>query len=156
MLIERAANGFRDLTPQFCSIYDPYFWRHERLWKLQAPWRYDGTPFKNVLWRMGGARIGRRLFDDGCTMTEKALVTIGDDCTLADRSEIHCHSLEDGTFKSDYAALGNGCTLAPWAFVHYGVTMGEGSVLECDAFLTKGTQTEPYSRWGGNPAMEMR
>jgi non-ribosomal peptide synthetase-like protein len=156
VLIERAANGIRGLKPQFCSIHDPRFWRQERLWKLGAPRRYNGTPFKNVLWRMVGVRIGKRVFDDGCMMPEKTLATVGDDCTLAHGSRLQCHSLEDGTFKSDYTALGNGCTLGPWAFVAYGVTMGEGSVLEADAFLTKGTETEPYTRWGGNPAMEIR
>ena len=25
-----------------------------------------GTPFKNLVWRLLGVRIGRRVFDDGC------------------------------------------------------------------------------------------
>ena len=28
--------AFRSLRPQFCSIYDPYYWWHERFWKLGA------------------------------------------------------------------------------------------------------------------------
>ena len=36
------------------------------------------------------------------------------------------------------------------------MTMADGSILEADAFMTKGTETEPYARWGGNPAMEVR
>ena len=35
-LVERSVMGFRRLKPQYCSIYDRYFWRHERLWKLLA------------------------------------------------------------------------------------------------------------------------
>ena len=62
----------------------------------------------------------------------------------------------NGTFKADYTALGSDCTLGARAFVHYGVTMADGSILEADAFMTKGTETEPYARWGGNPAMEVR
>ena len=46
-------------------------------------------------------------------MPDKTLVTVGDDCTLGVGSEIQCHSLEDGTFKSDYSTLGSCCTLAP-------------------------------------------
>ena len=34
--IQHLATGFRKLRPQLCSIYDPYFWWHERYWKLQA------------------------------------------------------------------------------------------------------------------------
>ena len=31
-----SSTGFRPLRPQFCSIYDPHFWRHERFWKVPA------------------------------------------------------------------------------------------------------------------------
>ncbi len=61
VLLERAIRGWRRLEPQYCSIYDPYFWRHERLWKVPGE-RYlpmfDGTPFKNLIWRGLGVRRG--------------------------------------------------------------------------------------------------
>ena len=69
--------GFRRLQPQFCSIYEPYFWWHERFWKLSAVSylaMFNGTPFKGVMWRLLGVRIGRRVFDDGCAIPEKTLV----------------------------------------------------------------------------------
>jgi non-ribosomal peptide synthetase-like protein len=158
MFVERAGVAFRTLSPQFCSIYDPYYWWHERFWKLSAGWLglLNGTPFKNVAWRLLGVRLGHRVFDDGCAIVEKTLVTLGDDCTLAAGSTIQSHSLEDGTFKSDYTTLGAGCTVGTYAFVHYGVTIGEGAVLDADAFLMKGTEVAPYARWRGNPAHEIR
>ena len=84
VLVERAVAVFQALIPQFCSIYEPYFWWHERFWKVPAMASllqvFNGTtPFKNAIWRLLGVRVGRRLFDDGCTMPEKTLVTIGDD-----------------------------------------------------------------------------
>src|SRR6201987_5805441 len=60
VLVERLGTGFRLLEPQYCSIYDPYFWRHERLWKLRAEVyvrMFDCTPFKNVVWRSLGAKV---------------------------------------------------------------------------------------------------
>ena len=33
-LLERASLGFRRLEPRMVTIYDPYFWFHERHWKL--------------------------------------------------------------------------------------------------------------------------
>ena len=36
--------------------------------------------------------------------------------------------------------------------VHYGVTMGDGSELVANAFLMKGEEVPPYTRWGENPA----
>jgi non-ribosomal peptide synthetase-like protein len=115
----------------------------------------NGTPFKRLVWRMLGVRVGRRLFDDGCWMPEKTLVTIGDDVTLNARSLIQCHSQEDDTFKSDRIAIGAGCTVGVGGWVHYGATMGDGSVLEPDSFLMKGEEVPPGARWGGNPAREM-
>ncbi len=85
VLLERGIRGWRRLEPKYCSIYDPYFWRHERLWKVPGE-RYlhmfDGTPFKNLIWRGLGVRIGKRVFDDGCYLTERTLTTIGDDVML--------------------------------------------------------------------------
>jgi len=157
-LVERCIIGFRSLQSRYCSIYDPYFWRHERLWKVPAMdylHMFDGTPFKNVIWRLLGVRLGRRVFDDGVYLTERSLAAIGDDCTLNVGSKVQCHSQEDGTFKSDRSTLGAGCTLGVAAHVHYGVTIGDGSVLAPNSFLMKGEEVPPHARWGGNPATEM-
>jgi len=144
------------LTPQFCSIYEPYFWWHERLWKVPAMATllqvFNGTPFKNAIWGLLGVRVGRRVFDDGATIPEKTLVTIGDDVTLNANSTIQCHSQEDDTFKSDHITIGAGCTLGIGAFVLYGATMGDGAALAPDSFLMKGEEIPQGEQWGGNPA----
>ncbi|TFV60143.1 peptide synthetase [Geodermatophilus sp. DF01-2] len=157
VLVDRASTGFRPLTPQQCSIYDPYFWRHERFWKLVAePTFFNGTPFKSVLWRLLGVRLGRRVFDDGATIPERSLVTIGDGCTLNAGSAIQCHSQEDGGFKLDRITIGSGVTVGVSAWVHYGVTIGDGADIAPDAFLMKGSEVPPRTRWAGNPAEEVR
>ena len=158
VLVERLVRGFRPLQPQYCSIYDPYFWRHERLWKVPAEkyvQMFNGTPFKTLIWRALGATVGKRVFDDGCHFTERSLTIVGDDVTLNAGSEIQCHSQEDGAFKSDRTEIGHGCTIGVGAFVHYGVRMGDRSVLAPDSFLMKGEEIPPRARWGGNPAREM-
>ena len=153
VLVERLATTFRDLQPRFCSIYDPHFWWHERFWKLaMQPLILDGTPYKSVTWRLLGVRIGKRVFDDGCAIVEKTLTAIGDDSTLNARSVIQAHSQEDGAFKSDRIEIGAHCTLGIGALVHYGTTMGDGSVLGPDSFLIKGEEVPAGARWAGNPA----
>ncbi len=104
--------------------------------------------------RLLGVRMGRRVFDDGCSFVEKTLVTIGDDCTLNAGSIIQSHSQEDGAFKSDYITIGSGCTVGVGAWVHYGVSMADGAVLAADSFLMKGEQVPQDAYWGGNPAEE--
>nr|WP_307835176.1 Pls/PosA family non-ribosomal peptide synthetase [Streptomyces adelaidensis] len=156
VLVERCLTRFRPLQPRLCSIYDPVFWRQERLWKLPDTYLtvLNGTPYKNLVWRLMGVRIGRRVFDDGVYITERTLTEIGDDCTLAAGTKIQAHSQEDGTFKSDHVVIGANCTLEVQAFIHYGVTLGEGAVLAPDSFLMKGEEVPPHARWGGNPATE--
>jgi non-ribosomal peptide synthetase-like protein len=156
VLLERAVMGFRALRPQNCSIYDRYFWRHERLWKVYTRPIFVGTPFRGLLLRMAGVRVGRRVFDDGCVIPEKSLVRIGDDTTLNANSVIQCHSLEDGLFKSDRTVVGAGVTIGVGAFVHYGATMGDGSSLGADAYLMKGEEMPAGASWTGNPARSAR
>ncbi|MER7956949.1 Pls/PosA family non-ribosomal peptide synthetase [Streptomyces sp. NPDC096030] len=155
VLVERLITAVHPLGALFCSIYDVRFWRRERYWKVPSEAYLqvlNGTPFKNTVLRMLGARIGTGVFDDGCGMPERAMVTIGDGCTLNAGSGVQCHSQEDGTFKSDVSRIGAGCTLGVGAFVHYGVTVGDGAHLATDCFLMKGETVPEHARWAGNPA----
>ena len=65
-------------------------------------------------------------------MSERTLTTVGDDVVLNAGTIIQCHSQEDGIFKSDRTTIGDGCTIGVGAMVHYGVTMGDHSVLAPD------------------------
>lgn len=154
---ERAVTGFRRLRPRFCSIYQLPFWRHERYWKVPSVAYlrlFDGTPFKPAAWRLLGVRMGRRVFDDGCAIIERTLTSVGSGTTLNMAAIMQAHSLEDGTFKSDRISIGAGCTLGTGAFVHYAVTMDDGSLVEADSFVMKGSSIRRGARWLGNPATE--
>ena len=153
------STAFQPLTPLFCSIYDPHFWRHERFWKVPSDAYFelfDGTPFKNVIWRLLGVRIGRRVFDDGCYHDRSGpwspSVTTARSTPAASSS-----ATPRRTAPSSPTAprIGAGCTLGVGAFVHYGVTIGDGAVLAADSFLMKGEEVPRRTPWGGNPAAEM-
>lgn len=155
LALDRLCRGLLMRSPDGCSIYVRDFWRHERFWKVPMETYllvFNGTPFKGLIWRLLGVKIGTKVFDDGCSMAEKAFVTIGDHCTLNAGSVIQCHSQEDGAFKSDHSVLGIGCTLGVGAFVHYGVTICDGALVEADSFLMKGELVPTATRWAGNPA----
>ena len=157
-MLDLSVRGLQALRPQGCSIYDRGFWRHERYWKVCADTylqMFNGTPFKSAVWRVLGVRVGYRLFDDGCFMTERSFVTIGDHCTFNAGSVIQCHSQENDAFKSDRVEVGSGVTVGVNGFIHYGVRLGDGAVLEADSFLMKGEEVPACTRWAGNPAMEV-
>lgn len=156
--VERAVTGFKGLRPRVCSMYQVDFWRYERYWKVPEiayMHFFDGTPFKRALWRLLGVKIGRRLFDDGCAITERTLVAVGDEATLNAGSTLQSHSMEDGIFKSDHVVIGQRCTIGIAAFVHYGAVMEDDSCLAADSFLMKGEQVAARTVWGGNPAAQL-
>jgi non-ribosomal peptide synthetase-like protein len=141
------------------SIYDPYFWVHERHWKLSdSPIMeaFPGTPVRNLVLRLAGVKIGRKVYDAGCSITERTLTEIGDDANLNEGSVLQAHSLEEGVFKSDHIRVGAGSTLGPAAFVHYGCVLGERVVIEADSFLMKGEILDSDTAWRGNPAKLVR
>jgi non-ribosomal peptide synthetase-like protein len=113
---------------------------------------FAGTPFRPMVLRLAGAKIGRCVYDDGVNMSERTLVEIGDGAALNQGVMLQSHSLEEGVYKSDFIRIGAGATLGVGSFVHYGVTMGERTRLDPDAFLMKGEITPADSRWRGNPA----
>jgi non-ribosomal peptide synthetase-like protein len=155
VLLERASLAFRRLEPKIVTIYDPYYWSHERHWKLSdspVVKLFAGTPFRNLILRLTGVKIGRKVYDGGSITTDRTLVEIGDCANLNEVCVLQAHSLEEGVFKSDYVRIGNACTLGPAAFAHYGVTMGDHSVLNADSFLMKGEVVDPHTVWCGNPA----
>lgn len=157
VFVERALTGFRGLRPRSCSIYERDFWRHERYWKV-APtgWVriFDGTPFKPWIWRALGVPVGRGVFDDGLGITERTLVRIGSGATFNMGCTLQSHTLEDGAFKSDLIVVG-AATIGTAALVNYDVVIGDGSLLEADSFLMKGSRVAPGTRWCGNPATEL-
>ena len=155
IVLEHASRGFKRLKPQLVSIYDPYFWWHERHWKLSdspVATMFAGTPFRGALLRALGMKVGAKLFDCGSGITERTLTEVGDYANLNEGSGLQAHSLEEGVFKSDYIRLGNRCSVGPAAFVHYGVSTGDDVVLDADSFLMKGEILDSHTGWCGNPA----
>jgi non-ribosomal peptide synthetase-like protein len=154
-VLERASLAFRRLQPTLASIYDPYFWFHERHWKLSdSPivGLFPGTPFRPMIMRAVGMKVGAKVFDCSRSVTERSLTEVGDYANLNEGCVLQAHSLEEGVFKSDLIRMGEGCSIGPGAFVHYGVTMGDRVVLDADSFLMKGEVLDDHTGWRGNPA----
>jgi non-ribosomal peptide synthetase-like protein len=161
ILVERAFMGFKRLKPQIASIYDPYFWWHERYWKLMTNAfpilaMIAGTPLRGMLLRIMGMKVGAKLFDCSYTITERSLTEVGDYVNLNEGCVLEGHSLEEAVFKSDYIRLGSRCSIGPKAVVHYGVSTGDDVVLDADSFLMKGEILDSHTEWRGNPAKMVR
>ena len=115
---------------------------------------FSGTPFRTMMFRAMGMKIGRKVFDCGRSITERTLTEVGDYANINEGAVLQAHSLEEGVFKSDYVRMGNGCSIGPGAFVHYGVTMGDRVVLDADSFLMKGETLDTHTRLARQPGQE--
>jgi non-ribosomal peptide synthetase-like protein len=156
--LERATMALARLKPQITSIYDRAFWRVERYWKHSEDSLkslFVGTPFKNIITRLSGAKLGKKVFDDGLALSEKPMVEIGDYCTFNADCGLQSHSLEEGVFKCDHIKMGTGATVGVNVLVHYGTTIGDNAVIEQDSFFMKGETAKPNTTWRGNPAREV-
>jgi len=154
--LERGALGFGRLAPTVASIYDKQYWPVERLWKYSETmlrWLWLGTPFRSIVSRLLGIKLGKMVFDDGMYVSEKTLVKIGDYCNLNESAVLQSHSLEQGIYKSDYIRIGDCCSIECNAFLHYGCTIGNNVVIALDAFVMKGENVESNCTWWGNPAI---
>lgn len=159
LLVEWWTLRFRRLRPATMSIYDPDFWRHERHWKVSDTAFtsiFAGTPLKGIMWRLVGVKVGKKLFDDGASASERSMVELGDYVTLGSGAILQGHTLEEGTFKSGPIKVGDECTVGANTFINYDATMLKGSELKQDSFLMKGEQMPAGSVWGGNPARQLR
>ena len=155
IVIERLCIHLQLHTPEGRSIYDPAFWDHERFWKIPShvvQLMGIGTPLAGLVFRLSGAKVGRRLYSDGLYMSERSFVSVGDDCTFNAAAHIQGHSQEDGAFKSDRIVIGSRCTLGVASFVHYGTAIGDRVTLDANSFLMKGEEIPDGEHWIGNPA----
>ena len=159
-LLERASLGFKPLRPKLVSIYDPYFWSHERHWKLSdSPIMtlFKGTPFKNVISRLLGVKIGRKVYDDGCSITERTLIEIGDYCQ-PQRGLPSCRRIRSRKACSSPTTSGSAAAARSGAaaFVHYGVTMGDHVGARRRLLPDEGRGPGAAHQWRGNPAKTVR
>ena len=155
VVIEVWGPGRMTLKPKICTIHDLHFFRVERYWKMgETPLKFlfKGTPFRPWIYRLLGVRMGHVVLDDGCAITEKGLVEIGDHCCLNETTSLQSHSLEDGLFKSDVIRLADRCTLGPGSFVNYGVAIAADATVLADSFVMKGSVVGHGQTWSGNPA----
>lgn len=154
-LVQRLAYRFMKVPDLHISIYDRQFWEVERMWKLTSTTlgrMFVGTPWRSLLLRAQGIRVGSMVFDDGCYFSEHTMVSIGDHCNLNREALIQCHSLEDGVFKSASTIIGDSVSIEPKVLVHYGVHIETSARVCTDAFLMKGESVAAKERWAGNPA----
>ncbi|NIB32988.1 hypothetical protein HBB16_16685 [Pseudonocardia sp. MCCB 268] len=115
---------------------------------------FDGTPFKCVLWRLLGVRIGCRVFGrlspspNGPSLPSATAAR----STPGASSKVPPRRRTARLVRPDRARPG--VTLSGWPrSCITACNVGDGSVLAAaDSFLMKGEEVPAWAHWGGNPA----
>ena len=155
VLVERAVTGFRALRPRVLldlpaavlaaravlegavhRLY-PDVQRHPIQERRLAPAGGAGRP----------PGLRRRLLDHGADPGQRSAAM------PPSTRGASCRAIPWRTAPSSPATSPSapGCTVGTGAFVHYGVTMGDGAVLDADSFLMKGEHVRAGARGGGQP-----
>ncbi|CAK4400380.1 unnamed protein product [Aphanomyces euteiches] len=112
---------------------------------------FVGTPFLPMIYRLFGAKIGRRCYMGGVDIPEFDCIHVGDDCAFNPRGFAQTHLFEDRVMKLGHVRIGNRCTLRMRSILLPESRMEDDTALGCNSVVMKGeTLTRGYE-WRGFP-----
>ena len=116
----------------------------------------QGTPFISALFRLFGAKVGKRAFINSDDMTEFDLITIGDEACINAEAVLQTHLYEDRIFKMSVINIENGCNIGVASIILYHTIMEKNATLGNFSLLMKGETLPKNTSWQGVPAQPMR
>lgn len=133
------------------------FWLVKSLVRSNPLLLFAGTPIFNFYLRALGAKIGRGVVIlspqvPACT----DLLTIGDNTVVRKDAFFPCHHAHAGLIQTGSVTLGKDAYVGEMTVLDIGSSLGDGAQLASAAFLMKGEEVPPHTRWGDNPANEVR
>ena len=111
-----------------------------------------GTPFAALVFRLLGAKVGRRCYIETTFMTEFDLVSIGNDCCIGMACSLQTHLFEDRVMKMSKVKLGDACSIGPRAVILYDSVLEDRVRLDALSLVMKGETLPSDSSWSGAPA----
>ncbi len=145
--------------PRMAPLWSMFVWRSEMATTiyenislpLLLNW-FTGSPVFNILLRLFGCHIGKRVYCDTTYVTEFDLVHIGDHAALAENINLQTHLFEDRIMKLSHVRVGEGSVVGQRAVVLYDTDLGKDSVLSPLSLVMKGESLPEKTVWRGIPA----
>jgi non-ribosomal peptide synthetase-like protein len=144
-------------------LWSPFVWRSELITCLREALAdvyllraLQGTPWLCWLFRLLGARVGKRVFLDTTDITEFDLVDLGDDAALNNGCIVQTHLFEDRVMKMSHVRIGERCSVGAGALVLYDTDVKEEASLDDLSLLMKGEVLPARTAWTGIPAIPAR
>ena len=128
------------------------WWTVEQFCNTTVFDQFSGTPVMPVIYRLLGARIGRRVHIDSIDCSATDLLTVGDGSTLSANVDIRTAFVEDYTLKFRRVRIERDVHVGMSSVLQGPTNMEDHSELGHMSFLPSGTCVPTGEAWQGSPA----
>jgi acetyltransferase-like isoleucine patch superfamily enzyme len=117
---------------------------------------FRGSPLWTAHLRLGGARLGRRVYVNSLDLNDYNLLEFEDDVVIGADAHLSGHTVEAGIVKTGGVHLGRNTTVGVSSIVEIGVTTGANCEIGALSFVPKNTNLEADAIYAGIPAKRIR
>ena len=138
------------------SIWSSYYfrwWLVTRFQALSGVRILEGTPLLNWYFRLMGARVGDRCVIDTSICYAFDLVTIGDDSSIGNETQLPGYRVEDGMLVIGGVSIGKRCFVGIHSYLGLDVCLHNDSRMGDLSALNDGESIKASSSRAGSPAL---
>jgi acetyltransferase-like isoleucine patch superfamily enzyme len=117
---------------------------------------FRGSPIWTFHLRLGGARLGRRVYVNSLELNDYNLLEFEDDVVIGADAHLSGHTVEAGIVKTGRVHLGRNTTVGVNSIVEIGVTTGANCEIGALSFVPKNLTLEADAIYAGIPAKRIR
>lgn len=147
------------LKPDMQPLWSPFIWKNDIIvywfYVIVIPLYLNftlGTPFANIYYRMVGAKIGKKVYNETYAVTETDLISIGDYVCINKDCILQTHLYEDRVFKMSCIKIESYCNLGSQSVILYDSIMHPNSSINPKSLIMKGETLPKNTCWEGIPA----
>jgi acetyltransferase-like isoleucine patch superfamily enzyme len=117
---------------------------------------FRGSPLWTFHLRLGGARLGRRVYVNSVELNDYNLLEFEDDVVIGADAHLSGHTVESGIVKTGRVHLGRNTTVGVSSIIDIGVTTGPNCAIGALSFVPKNVTLEADATYAGIPAKRIR
>jgi len=110
-----------------------------------------GTPFMSRYLRLMGAKVGKDCFIATQLFGVFDLVSIGDNTSISQDSQLLGYSVENGYLNIGRITIGEGCYIGTHSYLCIGSEMENGSMIKEQSMIPSGCTIPAGETWEGSP-----
>lgn len=134
------------------GMYYFRWWLVSRVQAISGIGRYAGSPIMSLVYRLMGAKVGKRCLIDTSLCAIYDLVTIGDETCIGAQTQLLGYRVEDGMLLIGSIEIGDRCFVGVHSALGLNTKMGDGAKLDDLSLLADGTEMKPGESRAGSPA----